>query len=91
MLIDKSCHSRYEAAEVRDGDVSRYFGCGVRRAVSNVLSVIAPAITGKDPREQADIDRLMTAELDESENKVRMGERLRGLGGDSSEGVIVYG
>jgi enolase len=35
-----------EAVELRDGDKSRYFGKGVKKAVENVLRVIQPAIIG---------------------------------------------
>src|SRR2546426_11023766 len=35
-----------EALELRDGDPRRYGGKGVRRAVSNVNDVLAPALRG---------------------------------------------
>ncbi|MFE6738644.1 phosphopyruvate hydratase [Streptomyces tubercidicus] len=38
----------HEAIELRDGE-ARYAGCGVRRAVANVASVIAPSLIGTDP------------------------------------------
>ncbi|HSB42209.1 MAG TPA: phosphopyruvate hydratase, partial [Methylomirabilota bacterium] len=37
-----------EAVELRDEDQSRYLGKGVRRAVQNVIEVIAPEIEGLD-------------------------------------------
>lgn len=37
----------YEALELRDGDKKRYDGKGVKKAVSNVNTIIAPALTGK--------------------------------------------
>ena len=61
-----------EAAELRDGDKSRYAGKGVRKAVANVNETIAPALFGHDAHYQAKIDRLMI-ELDGTENKARLG------------------
>ena len=36
----------HEALELRDGDKGRYLGKGVRKAVANVIDVIAPAVIG---------------------------------------------
>ncbi len=36
----------FEALELRDGDKSRYGGKGVQKAVENINTVIAQAITG---------------------------------------------
>lgn len=60
-----------EALELRDGG-TRYMGKGVRKAVSNVIEVIGPAVTGMDGTEQAVIDRTMI-ELDGTENKGKLG------------------
>ena len=38
----------FEARELRDGDKSRYGGKGVQKAVENINTVIAQAITGMD-------------------------------------------
>lgn len=38
----------FEALEIRDGDKSRYGGKGVQKAVENINTVIAQAITGMD-------------------------------------------
>lgn len=38
----------FEALELRDGDKSRYGGKGVQKAVENINTVIAQAITGMD-------------------------------------------
>ena len=38
----------FEALELRDGDKSRYGGKGVQKAVENITTVIAQAITGMD-------------------------------------------
>ncbi len=61
-----------EAVELRDGDGKRYGGKGVLRAVENVNRVIAPALKGKDPSRQAELDRLMI-ELDGTPNKGVLG------------------
>ncbi len=61
-----------EAVELRDGDAHRYGGKGVLRAVANVNDLIAPALAGHDPRQQALIDHAMI-ELDGTENKARLG------------------
>jgi enolase len=61
-----------EAVELRDGDPSRYRGRGVMRAVSNVETIIAPALCGMDAADQAAIDRAMI-ELDGTTEKARLG------------------
>ena len=43
----------YEAHELRDGDLSRYLGKGVSKAVQNINQEIAPALIGKNVLEQA--------------------------------------
>jgi enolase len=62
----------HEAVELRDGDKKRYGGKGVTRAVENVNRTIARNVIGRDPRRQAEIDRLMI-ELDGTPNKGRLG------------------
>lgn len=62
----------HEAVELRDGDPKRYGGQGVLRAVRNVNDLIAPALAGRDAREQAAIDRALI-ELDGTHNKARLG------------------
>jgi enolase len=61
-----------EALELRDGDKKRYGGKGVLKAVANVNSAIASALTGWDPARQAEIDRLMI-ELDGTPTKANLG------------------
>jgi enolase len=61
-----------EAVELRDGDKKRYGGKGVLKAVDNVNKAIAPKVTGLDPANQAQIDRLMI-ELDATPNKKKLG------------------
>ncbi|GJP33528.1 hypothetical protein CLOM_g18057 [Closterium sp. NIES-68] len=63
----------YEAVEVRDGEEGVYFGKGLQRAVANVNQAIAAAVVGRDPREQGEMDRLMAAELDQTDNKGELG------------------
>eukprot|EP00245_Coleochaete_scutata_P002385 TRINITY_DN1310_c1_g1_i1.p1 TRINITY_DN1310_c1_g1~~TRINITY_DN1310_c1_g1_i1.p1 ORF type:complete len:479 (-),score=144.03 TRINITY_DN1310_c1_g1_i1:286-1722(-) len=63
----------YEAVELRDGDKSKWMGKGVLKAVANVNEKIAPALIGKDPTQQAEIDRIMIEDLDKTENKGELG------------------
>ncbi|MEI6787963.1 MAG: phosphopyruvate hydratase [bacterium] len=62
----------HEAVELRDGDKSRYLGKGVRKAVVNVNSKIAPKLIGWDCRDQVGVDNLMI-DLDGTETKGRLG------------------
>ena len=62
----------HEAHELRDGDKSRYGGKGVRTAVENVRSKIAPRLLGMDAADQEALDRLMI-ELDGTPNKKSLG------------------
>ena len=61
-----------EAVELRDGDKKRLMGKGVLKAVENVNKIIAPALIGKDSKEQKEIDYLMI-KLDGTENKGKLG------------------
>uniref|UniRef100_A0A7J2TZZ4 Enolase n=1 Tax=Ignisphaera aggregans TaxID=334771 RepID=A0A7J2TZZ4_9CREN len=63
---------RYEAVELRDGDMSRFKGRSVLKAVSNVVNYIAPAIQGIDVRRQREIDKVLI-QLDGTPNKSRLG------------------
>src|SRR3954469_25916204 len=62
----------HEAVELRDGDDQRYLGKGVRNAVENIESEIAPAIGGMDAADQRQLDSRMIA-LDGTFNKGRLG------------------
>jgi enolase len=62
----------HEALELRDGDVGRYLGKGVTRAVGNVRDVIAPALVGMDASDQAAIDAALL-ELDGTPTKSNLG------------------
>ncbi len=61
-----------EALELRDGDPQRYQGKGVRRAVENVVQIIAPRLIGREALDQAGLDRQMI-EMDGTENKSKLG------------------
>jgi enolase len=62
----------HEAVELRDGDMARYGGKGVLRAVGNVNGEIAAAVAGRDALDQPGLDRALI-ELDGSPNKGRLG------------------
>lgn len=62
----------YEAKELRDGDVNRYQGKGVLRAIKNITDIIAPALRGLIIEDQEKIDRVMI-ELDGTSNKSKLG------------------
>ncbi|WP_129596220.1 phosphopyruvate hydratase [Anaerophilus nitritogenes] len=62
----------FEAVELRDDDIERYLGKGVRKAVENVNEEIADEIIGMDALDQVAIDSLMI-ELDGTDNKARLG------------------
>ena len=61
-----------EAAELRDGDVERYLGKGVARAVANVNGELRDAVVGMETAEQQLLDQRLIA-LDGTENKSRLG------------------
>ena len=60
-----------EALELRDGDFNRYQGKGVLKAVSNVNTIIKPAIVGLDV-DQTKIDSILL-KLDGTKNKSFLG------------------
>ncbi|KAA1167525.1 hypothetical protein FWJ25_19540, partial [Marinobacter salinexigens] len=47
----------------------RHLHKGVLKAVSNVNNIIGPAIVGKDPTEQVEIDNFMVQQLDGTSNE----------------------
>ncbi len=62
----------FEAYELRDGEMSRYLGKGVLKAVDSVLDVLGPAVEGFEASDQ----RLVDAELiaaDGTDNKSKLG------------------
>ena len=62
----------HEALELRDGDVERYVGKGVRQAVVNIQEIIAPEVRGLSVLDQIDIDQTLL-QLDGTENKKNLG------------------
>ncbi|MEX2054717.1 MAG: phosphopyruvate hydratase [Candidatus Andersenbacteria bacterium] len=62
----------HEAVELRDGDPKQFGGKSVLKAIENVHSVIAPALTGHDIFDQAGIDQKMI-DLDGTSNKGKLG------------------
>lgn len=62
----------HEAVELRDGDLSRYGGKGVLKAVKNVNTVIEKALVGMDITKQQKIDEIMI-KLDGTKNKAKLG------------------
>ncbi|MFQ5694456.1 MAG: phosphopyruvate hydratase [Terriglobia bacterium] len=62
----------HEALELRDGEKSRYLGKGVRQAVQNTNTVIAPQAMGCDAADQAGLDRFL-CQLDATPTKSKLG------------------
>ncbi|MGL6178668.1 MAG: phosphopyruvate hydratase [Tannerellaceae bacterium] len=62
----------HEALELRDGDKSRYLGKGVKKAVDNINTIIAPAIQGMEVIDQVAIDKKLI-ELDGTKTKSKLG------------------
>ncbi len=61
-----------EALELRDGDMDRYLGKGVLKAVDAVNGEIQDALLGQDATDQVKIDDMLIA-LDDTDNKSRLG------------------
>ncbi|MCL5410436.1 MAG: phosphopyruvate hydratase, partial [Patescibacteria group bacterium] len=61
-----------EALELRDGDLNRYNGKGVLKAVANVNTTIKEAIVGMDALDLFSVDKRMI-ELDNTPNKSNLG------------------
>ena len=62
----------HEALELRDGNKNRYLGKGVRTAVNNINTIIAPSLKGCEATEQSENDSQLLA-LDGTENKSNLG------------------
>ncbi len=62
----------HEACELRDGDVTRYRGKGVLKAVQYANTELADALVGMDATEQIQVDARMR-EVDGTVNKSRVG------------------
>ncbi len=80
----------HEAVELRDGDKGRYGGKGVRKAVANVVETIGPAVVGREPTRQAEIDALMTvARRIAEQGEARSERHSRGFDGGRPRGGAV--
>jgi enolase len=62
----------HEACELRDGDMKRFLGKGVYKAVDNVREKIAPEIIGLNVFEQVYIDKVLR-DIDGTDNKSNLG------------------
>ncbi len=62
----------YEALELRDHDLSRFDGMGVKKAIENIENIIAPKLIGMDATKQAQIDQTMIT-MDGTQNKGKLG------------------
>ena len=62
----------FEAVELRDGDMNRYLGKGVQKAVDNVNEKISHKIKNMNAYEQRKIDNMLI-NLDGTTNKSRLG------------------
>lgn len=63
---------KYEAVELRDGDLKRYQGQGVLKAIDNVNVKINGVVSGMNAEEQNKIDQKMI-ETDGTKNKANLG------------------
>ena len=71
-----------EAIELRDGDVGRYLGKGVLKAVEHINTEISEAVLGLDASEQAFLDRTLI-DLDGTDGVLAYG----GAGDDTIVGA----
>ncbi len=62
----------HEAVELRDGDLKRYFGKGVSKAVENVNGSLKYLLLGKNVLDQLSLDQQMI-QLDGTHNKSKLG------------------
>lgn len=62
----------HEALELRDGDLHRYGGKGVQKAIDNINNIIAPRLKGMSVLEQMTIDHTMLS-LDGTKTKSKLG------------------
>lgn len=62
----------FEALELRDGDLHRYRGKGVRRAVNNINTLILKELIGMDASDIYSVDHAMI-QLDGTKDKSRLG------------------
>src|SRR3989338_6344126 len=62
----------HEAVELRDGDLKRFSGQGVLKAVANVNEILVKTVKGIDAADQEKLDKALI-EADGTENKSRLG------------------
>jgi enolase len=62
----------HEAKELRDANPMDYQGLGVLKAVENVNKILGPAIVGRDPTRQTEIDQILI-DLDGTADKSHLG------------------
>ena len=62
----------HEAVELRDNESSKFFGKGVRKAISGVNGELSNNLIGMNALDQSKVDTLM-CELDGTPNKARLG------------------
>jgi enolase len=62
----------HEALELRDGDLKRYHGKGVKKAVDNVNGALASLLEGENVLDQVYLDQLLIS-ADGTENKSKFG------------------
>lgn len=62
----------YEALELRDQDMERFYGKGVLKAVKNVNDILGPSLYGMDPTAQEEVDGKLI-NLDGTQNKSKYG------------------
>ena len=65
-------NGKNEDVELRDGDPNRFFGKGVLQAVSNVNTILGPALVGHEVADQEGIDHKMI-DLDGTSNESKLG------------------
>lgn len=85
----------HEAVELRDNG-KNFFGQGVMKAVENINKKIGPALKGKDPADQKEIDKILL-HLDGTANKSKLGANAllaasmaASRAGALAEGVPLY-
>lgn len=62
----------HEAVELRDGEMNRFLGKGVRQAVHNVKEILGPSVKGLNANDQRALDNHMI-DLDGTDNKSKLG------------------
>ena len=72
MVPSGASTGRFEAVELRDGDKGNYVGLSVEKAVNNVNTKLADAVTGENALNQLYVDSLLIA-ADGTENKSSVG------------------